>query len=259
MQKIGLITSRHNDQVKELKKLGLRKNREESKTFLVENFTIIKDALEAGVDFETLFLTQDFIQRYPDKFTYLETISRASYHIIDEAVNSAYSSLETPSGITAVYRMATQDLIENVPVIYLDNIKDPGNLGTIMRSALAFGFKNIVLGGDCVDLYNPKTIAAAKDSIFKLNILKDEDGTWIKADTRPLYATSSHGGVDLQDFEAAANFCLALGNETSGLPESILQKAEKRIRIEMSSEIESLNVAIASSIILYNLSINKFQ
>lgn len=256
MQKAGVIASRQNEHIKRLKKLSLKKNRVESRSFLVENFTIIRDALEAGFDFETLFLTQGFINQCPQKFEYLDRVSRAPYHIIDSAVNDAYSSLDTPSGITAVYKIRNKDLADGLPVVYLDNIKDPGNLGTIMRSALAFGFKNIVLGGDCVDIYNPKTIAAAKDSIFKLNILNDESRGWIGSNDRPIYATSSHEGIDLGNFKADSNFCLALGNETSGLSESIFRKAEKRIKIEMSPEIESLNVAVAASIILYNLRLN---
>lgn len=253
MKKIETITSRQNNQIKELKKLSLKKYRLETGHFLVENFTIIKDALDAGQDFEMLFITQDYIDHYPDKFQYLEDNSQASYYVIDENVNQVFSTLDTPSGIAAVYSMAVKDILPSLPVIYLDNVKDPGNLGSIMRSALAFGFKNLVLGEGCVDVYNPKTIAAAKDTIFKLNVLEDDDGSWLQNNTRPIYVTSSHEGVNLQDLKSSDNFCLVLGSESHGVAEELIAKADQKIKIEMSGEVESLNVAIAGAIILYKL------
>lgn len=253
MQKLEIITSSQNNRIKELKKLSLKKYRLESGSFLVENYTIIKDALESAFDCQALFVTQDFIDRYSDKFAHLLANSQADYYIIDEKVNRHYSSLDNPSGITAVYNIKKNELILHGPVVYLDNISDPGNLGTIMRSALAFGFKNLVLGANSVDAYNSKTIAAAKDAIFKLNILEDETGNWLENNERPLYTTSSHGGINLHEFKAESNFCLVLGSESHGVDNSITEKATQKIKIEMSTDIESLNVAVAASIIMYKL------
>lgn len=251
MQKIETISSSANSKIKDLGQLAVKKYRLETGLFLVENFTIIKDALADSHVFETLYVTSDFINRYPDKFAYLDNNCQAPYFVIDEKVNKHYSQLETPSGITAVYKIpVSKDLVPG-SVIYLNGLKDPGNLGTIMRSALAFGFKNIVLDGDCVDAYNNKVISAAKDAIFKLNIISDTDINWFKTNQLPIYITSSHDGVDLSKFSAADEFCLVLGSESHGVSEEIAALADAKIKIEMSQEIESLNVAMAATIILY--------
>lgn len=251
MQKIDTITSSANSKIKDLKSLALKKYRQENGNFLVENFTIIKDALASAHDFETLFITEDFINKYPDKFAYLEDNSSASYYVIDEKVNKHFSQLDTPSGICAVYKITEDQTLESGSVIYLNGISDPGNLGTIMRSALAFGFKNLVLDAYCVDIYNSKVISAAKDAIFKLNIIIDEDGSWLKSNNLPMYVTSSHGGVNLSEFKSAPEFCLVLGGESHGVSEDIIEMADSKIKIEMSDEIESLNVAIATALLLY--------
>lgn len=251
MKKIDIITSSANSKIKDLRLLALKKYRQETGTFLVENFTIIKDALASAHDFEVLFITEDFINKYPDKFAYLEDNSQASYYVIDEKVNKHFSGLDTPSGIAAVYQIAEDQSLDEGSVIYLNGISDPGNLGTIMRSALAFGFKNLVLDTYCVDIYNSKVISAAKDAIFKLNIIIDEDGSWLKTNNLPMYVTSSHGGTNLSEFETKSEFCLVLGGESHGVSEDIIEMADSKIKIEMSSEIESLNVAIAAALLLY--------
>lgn len=251
MKKIDTITSSANSKIKDLKSLTLKKYRQETGKFFVENFTIIKDALAGSHDFETLFITEDFINKYPDKFSYLEDNSQASYYVIDEKVNKHFSQLDTPSGIVAVYQIIEEQKLEAGSVIYLNGISDPGNLGTIMRSALAFGFKNLVLDSYCVDIYNSKVISASKDAIFKLNIITDEDGSWLQSNNLPMYVTSSHDGVNLSEFESAPEFCLVLGGESHGVSEDIIEMADSKIKIEMSDEIESLNVAIAAALLLY--------
>jgi TrmH family RNA methyltransferase len=251
MKQIEKISSLANSKIKELGKLALKKYRLESNSFMVENFTIIKDALLSAYQPESLFITEDFIQKYPDKISSLEEGVNLDYYLIDNKINKAYSQLDTPSGITAVYSINTQRELTPGPVVYLNGVSDPGNLGAILRSALAFGFKNIVLDAQCVDLYNSKVISAAKDAIFKLNIISDEDGSWLKNNKTPLYITSSHGGINLSDFKTEENYCLVLGGESHGVSEEIIKRADKKIKIEMSEEIESLNVAIATALLLY--------
>jgi len=253
MQKIETITSVQNNHIKLLKKLALKKYRSEFRQFTVENLTIISDALLAGYDFTALFVTVDFVTHHLDKFQFLQDHSPAPYYIIDETVNRHYSQLDTPSGITAVYPFRETKLIPNQSVIYLNNINDPGNLGTILRTALAFNFNNIVLDATCVDIYNAKTISAAKNSIFMLNIFEDKSGAWLKDNQLPLYVTSSYGDSDLDNFQAADQFCLVLGNESHGVNEAIFNQATKKLKIDISENIESLNVSVAAGILLYKL------
>lgn len=253
MQKIETITSLQNNHLKLLKKLALKKYRVEYKQFTVENLKIIIDALRAGYDFEVLFVTAEFMTRNLDKFQFLQENSKANYYVIDEMMSAHFSQLDTPSGITAIYKMPESQKITDDSVIYLNSISDPGNLGTIMRTALAFNFKNIVLDENCVDVYNAKTIAAAKNSFFMLNLLEDKKGDWIRANKLPLYVTSSHGDADLETFKADDKFCLVLGNESHGVSEEINNLATKKIKIDISDNIESLNVSVAAAILFYKL------
>jgi TrmH family RNA methyltransferase len=122
-----------------------------------------------------------------------------------------------------------------------------------MRSALAFNFVNLILDKHCVDIYNYKVINAAKDAIFKLNIIEDNDGKWLQENKLPLYAASAHSGVDLAKFKPAKAFCLVLGSESHGINEEISKLTTKNIKIEISKNIESLNVAVAAAILFYEL------
>ncbi len=249
------ISSKQNDKIKFLKKLALTKHRYQEGKFVVENLTVIVDALRAGYDFVELFVTQEFIDKRRAEFEYLRNNSRGRFYLINEAVNQAFSELITAPGIAGVYEVRTQALDFSRPVVYLDNINDPGNLGTILRTALAFNFLNIVLNKDCVDIYNSKVIQAAREAIFKLNILSDESGDWLEKNKKSweIYSTSSHQGTALRDFVPPANLCLVIGNEVHGVTEKNSNLAQGQLRIEMGEKMESLNVAVATAIFLYIL------
>ncbi|OIO07466.1 hypothetical protein COX68_03545 [Candidatus Falkowbacteria bacterium CG_4_10_14_0_2_um_filter_41_15] len=247
------IISPQNNQIKLLRKLNSKKCRQELKQFMVENLAIILDALKDGHDFVALFVTEEFIAKHQDQFKYLQDNSKSqSFYSIDAKINKHYSNLDTPSGLTAIYNIQERKL-DKTSVIYLNGISDPGNLGTIMRSVLAFNFTNLVLDENCVDLYNPKVISAAKDAIFKLNVIEDKTANWLNHNKLPVYTTGSHGGVNLAQFKPAKAFCLVLGSESHGVSPEIEKLAATSLKIEMSNEIESLNVAAAAAVLLYEL------
>lgn len=253
LQNIQVINSADNQQIKLLAKLNSLKYRRQAKQFMVENLTIILDALASGFDFESIYITEEFVKKNGDKIKYLQNNSQSlNYYLISGKLNKIFSNLETPSGITAIYKIKP-NILTKTSVVYLNGISDPGNLGTIMRSALALGFNNLILDNNCVDIYNFKVINAAKDAIFKLNIFEDTEGNWLKKNKLPLYATSSHQGSSLSNFKAAKNFCLVLGSESHGVSPEILKLASKTIKIEIFDKIESLNVATASAILFYEL------
>lgn len=253
IKKFQEITSAQNNQIKLLEKLNLKKYRHELKQFMVENLVIIIDALKDNHDFEALFITKEFANKHLEQLEYIQNNSECeNFYIIDEKLNKLYSNLDTPSGITAIYTIKESKLTKS-SVVYLNSISDPGNIGTIMRSALAFNFANLVLDENCVDIYNSKVINAAKNAIFKLNIIEDKNSIWIKNNKLPIYITSSHKGVELAKFKPAKNFCLILGNESHGVGQELIELADKSVKIESSSEIESLNVAVAAGILFYKL------
>lgn len=252
MQKLEPISSTQNTRIKLLGKLAYKKYRQQLGQFAVENLAIISDALMSGHDFQSLFVTQEFIDRRPEKWIYLQEHSACmQMYLVDSKLNKQYSQLDTPSGITAVYASEQSALVPNKSVIYLNGISDPGNLGTILRTALAFNFVNIVVDEACADIFNNKTINAAKDAIFKLHIVEDKDVTWLRETNFPIYAANSDRGVALEQFQPSAVFCLVLGSESHGVSESVLHLTQASVKIEISDQMESLNVATAAGILLY--------
>jgi len=260
------ITSKDNPKIKFLKQLGQAKYRDKSGKFLVENAVIIADAAEGGIYYEALFATKNFITRNKEKFKYIfETGKAGEYYLMDEKINRSFTSLDTAPGIAAVYSKKPEQIDFSSPVIYLNGISDPGNLGTILRSALAFGLKNIVVDEKCADIYNYKTIQAAKDAIFKLDIVLDKDREFFvklkkmsvqgggPASGWPIFATRLERSDTLDILKNKKLFCLVLGSESHGVDKKIEDLSDGFIRIPMSGEIESLNVASAAAIVFYEI------
>ncbi len=249
------ITSKDNEKIKRLRKLSSPKYRQEFKQFCVENAVIIRDARLSGKDFQQLFVTQQLIDKKNELYSEIIDYDDSKVFIIDEKINKSFSNLDSPSGICAVYGLLENNFTISDNIIYLNNISDPGNLGTILRSALAFGFKNIVLDSKCVDLYNHKVIQAAKDSIFKLDISIDNDRGIIKKIKKhmDIYCTSLKGNGNVIDLKEKEIYCLVFGNESHGIDKDILELSNKLIKINMTADIESLNVASSAAIIFYEL------
>ena len=249
------IESKDNKKIKELNKLKLKKYRVIRGDFVVENWKIIQDAFASGIYFKELFLTESFLDKNKDKLESM--LGGNNVFLINESIGKSLSALESPQGILAVYDKLekTLDLEENA--VYLNGINDPGNMGTILRSALAFGLKNVILDEKCVDLYNTKTIQAAKDAIFKLNIVFDKGGEVfqkIKENNFVIFATNVKKGENLREaFGKKEKSCIILGSESQGVDDSLEREATKLINIKTTSSIESLNVAISAGIIFYEL------
>jgi len=250
------IKSKENKQIKQVRKLSFKKYRRESGEFLVENWTTIRDALKSGFRFESIFLTQEFQKKNPGALDFLkERTGEKDFFLISREINENLSQLDTSSGVLAVYKKREGKPGEGEPVIYLNDLSDPGNLGTILRTCLAFNFLNIVLSRDCVDPYNPKAVSAAKDAIFKLRIFKDKKNDWLKRCGRPIYVSLPGEGKDPGEFKPQKNYCLVLGSESHGASPEIIKKAEGKISIKTPGNIESLNVAVSAAIILYEFSL----
>ena len=251
----NIIKSIDNEKIKRLRKLNSVKYRREFKQFSVENAVIIRDGRLAEKLFSQLFVTQNFINKKNTLYKEIIDYDESNVYIIDEKINKSFSKLDTPSGICAVYDIQDNNFKISDQIIYLNNISDPGNLGAILRSALAFGFKNIVLDKKCVDVYNYKVVQAAKDSIFKLNINIDKNREIITEIKKHMdvYCTSLAGEETIIDLKDKEVYCLVFGNESHGIDKDILELSDKLIKINISSEIESLNVASSAAIIFYEL------
>lgn len=238
-----LITSINNQTIKELDKLKQKKYRDLEQKFLIEGEHLVEEAKKSGV-LEKIILLEN--SEYPSK---LEKI------YVSKNVMKKLSSLDTPPNIIGVCKMLSRKELGK-KVLLLDDIQDPGNLGTIIRSSVAFNVDSIVMSLNTVDLYNPKVIRSTQGMIFKINLIKDDLERVIeklKNENIPIYTTNVNGGENIKNINSTDSYGLIMGNEGNGVKDEISALADRKIYIPMNSKVESLNVSVAASILLYEL------
>ena len=241
-----LITSLDNERIKGYIKLKDRKYRKKSNTFIVEGKHLVLEAYKAGCIIE-LILEKDEVL----------PIDLPTVYVTNEII-SRISEMESPSTVMALCKIPDQKEIVGNKILLLDGIQDPGNLGTIIRSSLAFNVDTIVLSPDCVDLYNAKVLRATQGMIFNINIVRQDLEAAIKKlkeDEVPIYGTRVQFGEDVTNLKAKdkSKYALVMGNEGNGVREEILDLCDCNLYIDMNDKVESLNVAVATSILLYEL------
>ncbi len=238
------ISSVNNEYIKSLHKLKEKKNRIQEKKFLIEGFHLVEEAYKANK------LIQILTTQYVSKFESIEQI------IVSEPIIEKLSFTKNPQGIIGVCKMSSNNEIKGSKILLLDNVNDPGNLGTLIRSSLGFYIDTIVLSEDCVDLYNDKTIRATQGAMFNINIivadLKNVIDVLQKQNIKVI-GTSLQSSKNLKEIEKIDKYAILLGNEANGVKAELLEKTNFNVRIEMNNKLESLNVSVAGSIIMYYL------
>lgn len=239
-----LYTSTQNEKIKNLRKLNNKKYRDENSLFLIEGEHLVLEAYKNGY-LKELILEEN---------TNLNINVPTNY--LTRNVMKFISELDNPSNIMGVCtKLVEQEELGN-KILVLDNVQDPGNLGTIIRSAVAFNIDTIILSDDTVDLYNSKVIRASQGMIFKINIVRKSLLVVIpnlKKQGYKIYTTNVKNGKSLKNVEKVSKFAIIMGNEGLGVKESISSLADDFLYIDMAKDCESLNVAVAASIILYEL------
>lgn len=239
-----LYSSVNNEKIKNIKKLNTKKYRDETNMYLVEGEHLVKEAYENNV-LEELILLEN---------TNLNIDVKTSY--VTKNVLNFISNLDTPNGILGICKKKENTLKGN-KIVILEDIQDPGNLGTIIRSSVAFNVDTLVLSNNTVDLYNPKVIRATQGMLFKLNIIIENDLENLiknlKQNNYTIYTTNVKNGNSLKTIEKKDKVAIIMGNEGSGVSEKLNSLADKYLYIDMNKNCESLNVAVATSIILYEL------
>ncbi|MFA6537291.1 MAG: RNA methyltransferase [Patescibacteria group bacterium] len=246
------IESKDNELIKKIAKLSQKKYRDEIGLFVVENFKIFFDCSEISPEY--LFLTDEFYRKY---FTKLDRRLDEKIILVFPEIIDKMSTLESNAGFLAVYQKRDYKIDFSKPTIYLNGVSDPGNLGTILRSAVAFDFANVVTDENCADIYGNKTVQAAKDAIFKLNFGMDKQCAFLneikKRKISIIGADISDKSEVLKNFSFPQNFCLILGSEANGLTDESAKFVEEKIMIPISKNMESLNVAVSAGIIFYEI------
>ena len=245
------ITSLNNDLIKETAKLLQKKYRDESGLFLIEGEKGVKEAQEFNITLEKIFWSEKFPDYILDKSLLIE---------VNEAVLGKISDAKTPPPIVAIAKQPNfkfEDLKSMNKVVLLEDIKDSGNLGTIIRTSVAFGVDAIILYGETVDLYNPKTVRSTVGNLWKTKIysIKDFDilQEYFKNFERLATLPKSDNTQYLSSYQINKPTLIMFGSESSGLSENLKSFATQNITIEMKKNVESLNLAISAGIILYKL------
>ncbi|HAV19676.1 MAG TPA: RNA methyltransferase [Firmicutes bacterium] len=238
------ITSTANPLFKSLLELKTTSGRKAQGRFLIEGVHMVKMAINVHIVEQIIALSP------------CENIEEAILQIIVPAsLMKRLATQVTPQGVLAVCRELPIDFMLGPQIIYLDGVNDPGNLGTIIRSAAAFGIETILLSPDCVSLYNPKALAASQGAIFTVNVRESsiDELKRLKEQGYRLIGTRLHEeAIPLNRFAYPKKFVLVFGSEAHGIGQVLLPLLDESIVIPMEY-IESLNVAMAATIIMYDM------
>lgn len=248
------IESKDNNLFKETKKLKERRNRTKEGKYLIEGFRLIQEAFKANMEIEYLMINEESEEKL-DEYLY-GYIEKDNIYIMKNNLFNILTSTETPQGAIAVVKNREfKSDINGEFFLLCDKVQDPGNLGTIIRTAHAAGVDGIILTKGTVDIYNDKVIRSTMGSLFYVPIIQeDENLTFIKAlkeDGFSLVATSLQESKDFFESDLKGKMILSVGNEGNGISDEVFKLADKKVKIPMPGGAESLNVAIATSIILF--------
>lgn len=238
-----IIESISNERVKNWIKLHQKKYRDESNLFLCEEEHLINEALAKGI-VKTIIIRSDS----EDIFKFKDTV------LVTNTIMDKLSTNVSRVKYIGVCSKIEETFKPDKRVLLLDRVQDPGNLGTLIRSAVSFGYNQIVCSLDCVDVYNEKTIRATQGALFYANIIKMDLSTCIdclKEDGFMVVSLALNNSIDLKDLKPSEKMAFILGNEGSGISEEIILKSDVSAKITMK-EFESLNVSIAGSIAMYS-------
>lgn len=238
------ITSVNNPLIKELALLKNKKERINQQRFIVEGYHLVEEAYKNNC--------------LKQIFTISEEINYSNIEIVKttEAVIKKLSSTIEPQGIVGIVEMPKFEKKNYSKYLVLDDVADPGNLGTIIRSSLALGIEALIVSKDTVDEYNDKVLRSTQGAIFKLPIFREdlkEAINDLKEQKIPVLVTSLKDAENVKDLNRMDKFALVLGNEARGVKEELVNLADKVIKITMHNNVESLNVAMSAGMIAYYL------
>lgn len=251
------ITSLKNPLVKQMRKLHRAKERREQNLFLLEGTHLIEVACEVGFSLSTVFCTPEWTNSHPDLW---ERASRGAERavMVSPEVLSAIATTVNPNGVVATaYRPAREGLnMKGLELgLAIDRLQDPGNMGTIIRTAAATNVDGVWVSGDSVDLDNPKVLRASAGAWFRLPMAVSEDLREVVTSYRSqgvqVVATLPQAALTYWDVDYTRPTLILLGNEGAGLSEDLVQLSDLQVQIPVGENVESLNVAIASALLLY--------
>lgn len=249
------IESSKNEHIKNIKKLYMKKYRDEQGLFLAEGRKLFSEAVLNKAEILTVIINDTLFEEEKEL---IDKISDKKIIIVPDLVLEQLSEQKNPEGVITVIKKQRADIEEALKetkvALLLDEIKDPGNMGTIIRSADAFGANTIIISPNCVDVFSPKAIRASMGSCFHVHFVLSENIIEDIEKTKKFGFTLIAGDLNGHDNIQSINKSLiAIGSESHGLSQEILKKADVLYKIPMKGKAESLNASVAASIMLYDI------
>lgn len=247
------IESKKNDEIKQLKKLAATKNIRKTGTYMIEGFHLVREADQFEQDFVKVLVTEKYAE---DRLV-------KKYHdiavTISEDVANELSETKTPQGIFAVIKVQANDDVTDFSGkwVMLDDVQDPGNVGTIVRTADAAGYDGVITSLDTADFYQPKVQRSMQGSQFHLPIYRMDINKAIrlaKNSNLKVYGSEvNKQAKPYTELDKVDNFALVMGNEAHGITQEVLNETDQNIYIPILGQAESLNVAVAAGVLMYGL------
>ena len=244
-----------NNRIKEIIKLHQKKYRDESGLFLAEGEKTLEEILNSDINIKEIIALEGFNS---EKINY-------PYIFVDENIMKKITTTSTLCNVLVVAEKKSIDISQiktKKKIALFDSISDPGNLGTIIRSAAAFGIEGIILYGNCVDLYSPKVIRSCAGNFLKIPVVFikniEELNKNFKDYTKISTAIYEKNNISIKEAARIEKYIVMFGSEASGLQEELVKIADKNIRLQMENNVESLNLSVSASIIFYELFLNNF-
>ena len=244
-----IITSKANSVVKNAKKLHQKKYRKSS--YLIEGWHLFEEAVQAGAKIEKIFALSEYGEKLTD---YPQTIFVAEEILLDLADS------QTPQGLVAIVKKEEEQVpdLASGKYLFLEDVQDPGNVGTMIRTADAAGFSGVIVSSKSADIYSLKTLRSMQGSHFHLPIYRMAADVFIEEAKKvalPILATTlSQNSKDYRELAQLADFALIMGNEGQGISQFMTNQADQLVHITMKGQAESLNVAVAAGILMFYLS-----
>lgn len=252
-----IISSKDNEQIKYIKKLKDKKFRDETNEYLVEGIKLVKEAIEEKVAIKMIVVCEDCENDGELEQSLLYEIAKYNCIYVTKKLFNSITDVVNPQGILAVVEKG--DNIDNIDytediILALDGIQDPGNLGTILRTADSANLKQIILSAECADPYNPKVVRSTMGAIFRMNIVTTNNLTktlqMVKKHKFQVLATSLEAKESIYSIDYHKKV-IVIGNESKGVSKEIQDLADVKVKIPMLGKTESLNASVAASIMIY--------
>ncbi len=253
-----MISSTSNSQIKNIVKLlKSSKARKEQGVFIVEGIKMFLEAKQLGL-VEKAYIAEELYEKWKEG----EELEGVSYEVVSVKVFKEITDTMTPQGIIALVRMyniSLEDMLkgEEIRLVCLENLRDPGNLGTIVRTAEGAGMTGIILSRESVDIYNPKVVRSTMGSIFRMPFVYVEDLIEAMKGAQQagvvFYATHLKGQKFYDEIQYEGKVGIVIGNEANGITDETADQADCYVKIPMCGQVESLNAAVATSVMMYEI------